>query len=254
MTIKKILPVFISLLLSSPLSQADNIIRMDAPVQKGKVIDAGAWLPWESIVSEWKVSGEIANCSNWSPSPDTVSKGTSFTQTATDCQQPQQRTVQPTERNDKTLAVRNVGAPTVETRTIDATASRESLGTKDYKTAQYVVTIGQLDTQFGYMPNGNMGQLISSTSTEQVLDYASLGYGNRVLIGLKGMQPGSASLYESIKIDMVDNAGNIFYSIASNNIINDYPYPPYYAGWTHSSTDYENAKLAKRYIVTLNFK
>ncbi|WP_410950957.1 hypothetical protein [Pseudomonas sp. S1(2024)] len=244
-----------TMLLASPLTHANNIIRMNAPVQAGKAAQpSGNWVPWESIVSDWVNAGALLACSNWSPLADTIDQGTPFKQTATDCQQPQERTVQATEKNEKTLVVRNVGEPAIETRNIAATSTRDSVGTKAYTNAQYVVTIAQVDTQWGYMPNGNAGKLISSTDPAHVLNYASLGYGGRVLIGFEDRNQNSAALFSSIKIDMVDAAGNIFYSISSSNIVNDYPYSPFYVGWNHSATDYASAKLAKRYIVTVEFK
>lgn len=251
----KILPLLATMLLVSPFSHANNIIRMKAPIEGGKPAEpAGNWLPWESVISDWVDAGSLINCSNWSPLADTVDQGTAFKQTATDCQQPQQRTVQATERNEQTLAVRNAGKPTTETRQVDATSTRDSVGTRAYTNAQYVVTIGQVNTQWGYMPNGSMGQLISSSDPNHVLSYASLGFGGRVLVGFTDQNQNVAALFSSITIDMVDGAGNIFHTVSSSNIINDYPYPPFYVGWNHDATDYANAKLAKRYIVTVKFK
>ncbi|MEG0870288.1 MAG: hypothetical protein RSG77_25070, partial [Hafnia sp.] len=40
----------------------------------------------------WVNSGAKYGCANWSPAPSTVNKGTTFTQTATDCEQNQTRT------------------------------------------------------------------------------------------------------------------------------------------------------------------
>ncbi|MDT8925297.1 hypothetical protein RBE51_21110 [Pseudomonas taiwanensis] len=244
-----------AMLLASPLTHANNIIRMKAPVEAGKAGEpSGNWLPWESVTSEWVNAGSLVNCSNWSPLAETIDLGTAFKQTATDCQQPQERIVQATEKNEKTLVVRNVGEPIIETRSIEATSTRDSLGTKAFTNAQYVVSVIQLDTQWGYMPNAAVGELISSNDPDHVLNYVTLGYGGRVLVGFEGRNQNVAALFESIKIDMVDAAGNIFYTISSSNIVNDYPYSPFYVGWNHSATDYANAKLAKRYIVTVEFK
>lgn len=251
----KIIPLLVAILLVSPFSHANNIIRMKAPIEEGKPAEpAGNWLPWESVISNWVDAGSLINCSNWSPLADTVDQGTAFKQTATDCKQPQQRTVQATERNEQTLAIRNAGNPTTETRNVEATSTRDSVGTRAYTDAQYLVIIGQISTQWGYMPNGGMGQLVSSTDPDHVLNYVTLGFGGRVLVGFTNQNQNVAALFSSIKIDMLDASGNVFHTLSSSNITNNYPYAPFYVGWNHDDNDYAKAKVAKRYIVTVKFK
>lgn len=52
------------------------------------------WLETAPIISEWINNSGIYDCSNWSPETSTINIGQSFTQTATDCNQDQIRTVQ----------------------------------------------------------------------------------------------------------------------------------------------------------------
>ena len=88
------------------------------------------WIPAESVTTEWSNNGPITACSNWAPSADTMIFDEYFTQTATDCQQPQSRTVQEREQNDVTLEYRNVGSPTIENKNITVTDTKQEIGTK----------------------------------------------------------------------------------------------------------------------------
>lgn len=88
---------------------------------------------WTSISPDytaWVNNGAINSCSNWSPATNTVLSGQSFTQTATDCKQPQTRTRQERERETTTLAIRNNGLAVTETQSINATSTRSAIGTK----------------------------------------------------------------------------------------------------------------------------
>jgi len=255
MNTSKLIPLVMSMLLVSPMAKADNIIRMQAPIQGGSIEQADSWLPWTDEISDWAAVGTPTLCSNWAPLANTVAVGASFTQTATDCQQLQQRTIQPTERNDKTLVVRNAGTPTVETKTVTVSATQTVVGTQPIgNTAEFLVTVGNISTQWGYMTNTSRGTLISSTNPNYVLSYVSLGFQNQVLVGLVGQQPQSAFRYKSIKIQMLNSAGAVFYTMSSDSILNNYAPAPYYVGWAHNATDYANAKVASRFIVTLSFR
>ncbi|AXH60399.1 hypothetical protein PLA107_030685 (plasmid) [Pseudomonas amygdali pv. lachrymans str. M301315] len=244
------------MLLATQASQAANIIRMQAPIILGNATEqTGAWIPWQDAIGEWIDVGAPSSCSDWAPLTDTITAGQSFTQLASDCLQSQERTIQPTERNTETLAVRNAGTATTQSQVITTSSTRTAIGTKTVSTtAEFVVTVDNISTQWGYMTNTGRGSMISSTNPDYELNYVSLGYQNKVLVGLAGTTRTPAARYESIKIQMVDSSGAVFYTIASDAILDNYPYSPYYVGWTHTATDYANAKLAKRYIVTLNFK
>lgn len=255
----KLIPIFIAMMLASQLSSADNIIRMKAPIITVEpAINLGAWESWQDIVGEWASAGEVTNCSNWTPSPSTVNDGQTFTQTANDCQQTQQRSIQSTERNTQTLAIRNAGTPIIETRVVQASSSRSATGIKKTisATAEFVVTIGNTSGQWGYMPNTGKGVMISSSNPDYMLNYISLGFSDEVLIGVSSPSTSTritASRYHSIEIQMADSSGSVFYTMSSENIVDNYNDPPYFVGWKHNTTDYANAKLAKRFFVTLNF-
>jgi hypothetical protein len=225
-------------------------------VTQGSVGTLGNWVPWTSVVSSWVNVGAPTACTNWSPLANTITSGTTFTQTATDCQQTQQHTVQKTERNDATLTVRNVGSKVTENQTVAATATQTSTGTKEIPAneGQYVVAVGGIATQWGYLGNANIGSLISTTKPDYVLNYVSLGYNSQVLIGIKDAPKNSAALYSSIKIEMVDSSGKVFYTISSNAIQNNFGDAPWYVGWQHSAADLAAAQKSSRYIVTLNMK
>lgn len=244
------------MLLACQASQAANIIRMQAPIILGDATEQiGTWAPWQDTISEWVDVGASSNCSDWSPLTNTITAGESFTQSSSNCQQSQERTIQPTERNTETLAVRNAGTATTESQVVTASSTRSAIGTKTVSTtAEFVVTVDSISTQWGYMTNTNRGTMISSTNPDYVLNYVSLGYQSKVLVGLAGTTRTRADIFDSIKIQMADSSGAVFYTMSSNTILDIYPYSPYYVGWTHTATDYANAKLAKRYIVTINFK
>lgn len=90
----------------------------------------GGWLSLPLIYSDWSNVGEPTNCSNWTPSTDTVTLNETFVQTASGCTQNQSRTVTQKEKNAKTAEERTVSTKT-ETRTItDGTAKRAAKGTK----------------------------------------------------------------------------------------------------------------------------
>src|SRR5690554_1189009 len=89
------------------------------------------WQPHEPLYGDWEDVGDVFGCSNWAPAPMTVAVGQAFTQTATDCQQDQARTVQPRERDTHSGSIRNVGEPFTETRTLTASATRDAVGTRE---------------------------------------------------------------------------------------------------------------------------
>lgn len=88
------------------------------------------WIPAGSVVTEWINDGLISACSNWSPLANTMIFDEYFTQNATDCQQPQSRTIQNREQNDVTLEYRDVGSLTIERKTVTVSQTRQEMGTK----------------------------------------------------------------------------------------------------------------------------
>ena len=119
----RILALAVSLALSQ-LAQGANMIRMSAPIA-----DKGTWADAPAITSDWTLTGDVYGCSNWTPDPDDVETGETFTQSATDCLQPRQRTVQKRQVNTKTQVAHNVGGLTIEKGTTPETQSRNAVGT-----------------------------------------------------------------------------------------------------------------------------
>jgi hypothetical protein len=89
------------------------------------------WAATTPTYTSWTNNGALTSCSNWSPSPTTVTIGQSFTQTATDCQQAQTRSRQDREKESTTGAFRNVGSAVTESQSITASSTRTSTGTKE---------------------------------------------------------------------------------------------------------------------------
>jgi hypothetical protein len=95
-----------------------------------RFVSQSKWLTTTPLISEWGNDGDVFGCSAWSPLPNTVSYGTSFQQSANDCQQKQKRTIQQREQNDTSHAYRDVGVATVETKTLTGQyGSQSSVGT-----------------------------------------------------------------------------------------------------------------------------
>lgn len=109
-------------------SYADYTIIIPLDKQSIRFIDMQTY---ESIYGEWMNVREVYECNNWSPSSSEVTIGETFTQTATDCNQDQERTVQPRKQDVKTGEVRNDGPLYTETRTIEASSTREGVGEKE---------------------------------------------------------------------------------------------------------------------------
>lgn len=89
------------------------------------------WAATTPTYTTWVNNGAVTSCSNWSPSPTTVTIGQSFTQTATDCKQSQTRNKQDREQESTTLEIRNKGIAITENQIVSATSTRASTGTKE---------------------------------------------------------------------------------------------------------------------------
>jgi hypothetical protein len=88
-------------------------------------------------LGSWTNSNGKYACSNWSPSPTTITVGQSFTQTATDCKQDQTRTRAESYVDHKSGSTVVVGN-TVESQTLDnQTSSQTATGTKPTTVCRY---------------------------------------------------------------------------------------------------------------------
>lgn len=90
-----------------------------------------SWVATTPTYTAWTNNGAVTGCSNWYPAPATVTIGQYFTQTATDCQQPQTRSRQDREQETTTLAYRNKGSAVTESQSITVSSSRSATGTKE---------------------------------------------------------------------------------------------------------------------------
>ncbi|WP_410950862.1 hypothetical protein [Pseudomonas sp. S1(2024)] len=104
-----------------------NIIRISAPIVQSAAVGE-TWKDIAPLVSAWQNKGSEYDCSQWSPSPDTVALGETFNQSQ-NCKQDQERTVQQREQNETTLVIRDVGAPTTERQVLWQEHSQEAVGT-----------------------------------------------------------------------------------------------------------------------------
>ena len=89
------------------------------------------WVASTPAYTTWANSSAATGCSNWSPATNTVTYGTDFTQTATDCKQDQTRSKQEREQETTTKAYRNLGVAVSETQNITTSSTRTATGTKE---------------------------------------------------------------------------------------------------------------------------
>jgi hypothetical protein len=173
----------------------------------GTYVDPGVWTTSSSIISAWTNVGTFSGCSNWSPAPSTVSNGTSFQQTATDCLQVQERTVQKREQNSISHDYRNVGTPTTETQTVSVSSTRTATGTKTSQTVQALFKVGTISTQVGYITSASIGSLISNSNSSYVYSHVTIGFQGQVVLGMTNSN--QYNLFESIKIEFLDSSNNV---------------------------------------------
>lgn len=92
--------------------------------------------PYSVTLGDWTAVGEPYACSNWSPAASTIGKGTTFTQSATDCKLNQTRARSESFKDHKTGQIEQVSTPN-ENRTLTNQASTQvSTGTME----QWVAT------------------------------------------------------------------------------------------------------------------
>lgn len=98
------------------------------------------WIPTDPVIGEWSNKGTAYDCTNWSPATNTKDSGQQFNQTATDCKQNQERTIQVREISNLSLQVR-VTEEKVESRTnTNQNDTRSAIGTKITEECKYAYT------------------------------------------------------------------------------------------------------------------
>lgn len=127
---KNMKKIALSIALLPILAHAEYSVLVPISDQKSDIKVNSNWSPIAPLYGNWTNSGPATNCKTWTPSTDTVVKGTQFNQTANDCTQVQTRTVTGQEVHSITKQVRNSGVNSTETRTIlNGTSSRTAIGT-----------------------------------------------------------------------------------------------------------------------------
>lgn len=115
--------------LKIPLEQAQGGALPKGSITITNKIQSEEWLAISPTYTEWTDVGQPYDCTNWSPDPNTVATGESFTQTATDCKQDQTRSRQDREQETTTLAIRNSGTAVTETQIITVSSTKIETGT-----------------------------------------------------------------------------------------------------------------------------
>jgi hypothetical protein len=96
------------------------------------------WEPTSPITGEWSNIDEPYDCTNWSPSTDTINQETSFVQNANDCKQNQQREIQIRLVNNKTGEFKTIETQ-IESRVLsEQINSRTATGTKIAEDCRFV--------------------------------------------------------------------------------------------------------------------
>jgi hypothetical protein len=87
--------------------------------------------PYSVTLGSWTAVGESYACSNWSPAASTIGKGTTFTQTATDCKVDQTRTRAESFKDHKTGENEQVTKPNEYRTLTNQSGSKQSTGTME---------------------------------------------------------------------------------------------------------------------------
>lgn len=95
------------------------------------------WEDIDSIEGEWQNVTDPYDCTNWSPSVDTQDQGVTFTQTANDCKQEQQRQVK--RRSQEKISGVIIVKDTITEKRVNTgqSSSRSAVGTKLLKDCRF---------------------------------------------------------------------------------------------------------------------
>ena len=230
--------IFLALLTFGSLAQASNIIRTPAPIQHNAgSAEVGQWVKSGVEAGPWALIA--TDCATWSPEPDAIEVGKSFTQSGATCSQTESRTLTDILTNSVTGLTRLAEASTVEdrvviagsiTRTIAGTApvfnrdvtAGKTLTGSDALVGLYARTYASLD----------LGTKITNEYGDRVLVYAyrnsdSTACHLRIAVtspngwdqGL-GKPPVNAKKFldRYSKISMKDSSGNVLISATLTNL------------------------------------
>jgi hypothetical protein len=88
-------------------------------------VSSGNWESIDPVYGPWANKGAQFDCSNWSPSTDTIDQGVIFDQTANDCKQSQERSITPQRKNKITGEVTYWVPVTIDQQTLGQVASTQ---------------------------------------------------------------------------------------------------------------------------------
>lgn len=173
---------------------------------------AGTWSAIASVTSAWTNVG-VASCINWSPAVNTITAGAIFTQTATDCAQLQEQTIQAREQNDLTNQIRNVGSPQVNQKTLTLTQTRDAIGAKTATADVFSMKANYA----GVNLRANNIQTISSVSGAQITSFEMNGNNGNIEIGtIPYYNPNTVTAF---KWEFIDSNGVVKYTINQSSLV-----------------------------------
>ncbi len=122
--------ILIGLTAISIISQSNSEYIVKIPLSQDNV-DFYKWNEMAPIFGDWINQDNLYDCTNWQPDSSTIEIGKSFIQTANDCKQQQIRTVQNRKVDEISGNIQNDGSPYNESRTINVSNTRTSIGSKE---------------------------------------------------------------------------------------------------------------------------
>jgi len=210
----------------------------------GTYVNPGVWLTASPVVSSWTNVGVPTACSNWTPDPSTISNGLSFQQTATDCQQTQERTVQAREQNTISLVYRNVGDPQTQNQTLTVSSVRMATGTNPAKTAVWMLKPGISGTYVGFNSQASFGSILTA-EPGYGLKFSYFGSGGWIWVSVTGYN--NQRNIPSIKVELLDASNNVTRTLSDTS----FQLQSYVMGIKYTADDLAAAKVADKMRLTL---
>ena len=127
----------------SVITESQNLVASSTRLAKGA---KETWVAITSTYTAWVNNGALNSCSNWSPAASGVPSGQGFTQTATDCKQPQTRSRQDLEKETTTNVIRNKGVAVTENQNLTTSSTRAATGTKVMTECRFNETTDNVQT------------------------------------------------------------------------------------------------------------
>jgi hypothetical protein len=191
-------------------------------------------------IASWANNGAVTSCTNWSPDPATVNIGQSFSQTATDCLQPQTR-------NRVESYVDHLSGSTVQvssvtqSQSISATSTRTATGTKETWVATTAAYGAWTNTSGVYgctnwspaVSSVTIGQVFTQTATNCSVNQSRTRQDRQVETTTGAIRNNGAVVTETQTI-----GGQTGYQSATGTKQTWAYYPPVYGGWYNTSGVY----------------